>query len=137
MMTGPISNLLPHSGEMVFIDRIVDWGDEFLKGAVRGDFLERNPLLVNGRMPALCCIEICAQAMALHGALISDEAARGGLLASLRNIKIHSRFLASEEAACTAEVHLIMKTAKSCAYEFCFMSDQDRVVEGQAGVFFQ
>lgn len=64
-LTCPITNvapLLPHSGEMVMLDKITDFGDDFL---IAETVTTENCLLVkNGELPTYMAAEIMAQGIA-------------------------------------------------------------------------
>lgn len=81
-----VSDLLPHRGEMVLLDRIESWGEDYLEATV----LHHNASLFsdsNGNVPAWVGIEYMAQAIgALAGihALQNGEPVRIGLLLGTR-----------------------------------------------------
>lgn len=58
----PINELVPHSGEMLLIDKVVDFGDSWLQSQVtiREDCL----FCENSKVPALVGIEFMAQTIA-------------------------------------------------------------------------
>ncbi len=81
-----ISDLLPHRGKMILLDRIESWGEDYLKAAVlhRADNLFSDP---DGNVPAWVGIEYMAQAIsALAGihALQKGQPVRIGLLLGTR-----------------------------------------------------
>ncbi len=81
-----VSDLLPHRGEMILLDRIESWGENFLEAAV----LHRTGNLFsdsNGNVPAWVGVEYMAQAIsALAGihALQNGQPVRIGLLLGTR-----------------------------------------------------
>jgi len=81
-----ISDLLPHRGKMILLDRIESWGEDFLEAAVlhHGDNLFSDS---KGNVPAWVGIEYMAQAIsALAGihALQKGQPVRIGLLLGTR-----------------------------------------------------
>ena len=81
-----VSDLLPHRGEMILLDNIESWGEDYLEAAVlhHGSNLFSDP---DGNVPAWVGIEYMAQAIsALAGihALQKGEPIRIGLLLGTR-----------------------------------------------------
>ena len=64
-LTCPITDvapLLPHSGEMVLLDKITAFGDDYL--IAEAYITDRHILLKNGKLSVLSGIEIMAQGIA-------------------------------------------------------------------------
>ena len=86
----PISVLLPHKGEMVFLSEVLEHGDEGTVCSLEvgaGPFIEPD-----GRVDAWIGIEYMAQCIAAHGTLIAlaeEETPRIGLLLGSRKIRLH------------------------------------------------
>ncbi len=80
-----LADLLPHSGKMLLLDELIDWGEDWLKAAVN---VNDSSMFVNdGQVSALVAIEYMAQAIAALAGLRSrnnDEAVRIGLLLGTR-----------------------------------------------------
>jgi predicted hotdog family 3-hydroxylacyl-ACP dehydratase len=75
---------------MVLLDRIDDWGQDFISGSTDSHRDPGNPLRRAGRLPAIAGIEIAGQAMAAHGRLIGDRTPKRGVLGSLRELALHA-----------------------------------------------
>ena len=61
-LTCPITDiapLVPHSGKMILLDRVVDFGDDFL--VAEAEIRDDNILLKENKLPAFLGAEIMAQ----------------------------------------------------------------------------
>jgi predicted hotdog family 3-hydroxylacyl-ACP dehydratase len=83
-----IAALIPHSGTMCLIDRVTRWDAASICCRAVSHRDPGNPMLVDGRLGAICGVEYAAQAMAIHGCLAGTIGARPklGYLASVREL---------------------------------------------------
>ncbi|NBI42670.1 dehydratase [[Haemophilus] felis] len=86
-----VAALVPHSGDMVLLDRITEFGDDFLTAEtqIRAD----NPLIKHGKLATFAGIEIMAQGVAAWAgcmAVQAGEPVRLGYLLGTRKLHIHS-----------------------------------------------
>jgi predicted hotdog family 3-hydroxylacyl-ACP dehydratase len=89
-----IAALVPHSGGMVLLDRVVAWDDSFITCRTRSHLDQSNPLRRAGRLAAVCGVEYALQAAALHGGLAAGGATQpAGFLAALRDVALHADWL--------------------------------------------
>jgi predicted hotdog family 3-hydroxylacyl-ACP dehydratase len=89
-----IAALVPHSGGMVLLDRVVAWDDSFITCRTRSHLDQSNPLRRAGHLSAICGVEYALQAAALHGGLAAGGATqRAGFLAALRDVALHADWL--------------------------------------------
>ena len=85
-----IRALVPHHGSMCLLDRVLFWNESQIVCTTAQHRSTVNPLLHDGRLSAVHAIEFAAQAMAVHGALVSPNArATIGLLVSVRDCRFH------------------------------------------------
>lgn len=87
-----VAPLLPHSGDMVLLDRISDFGEDFLiaETEIRSD----NILIKHGKLATFAGIEIMAQGVAAWSgclAILADEPVRLGYLLGTRKLHIHTQ----------------------------------------------
>ncbi|OOH90666.1 dehydratase [Pasteurellaceae bacterium 15-036681] len=87
-----IAPLVPHSGEMILLDRITDFGADFLiaESEVKAD----NILIKHGKLATFAGIEIMAQGVAAWAgcmAVQAGEPVRLGYLLGTRKLHIHSQ----------------------------------------------
>jgi predicted hotdog family 3-hydroxylacyl-ACP dehydratase len=87
-----IAALIPHSGTMCLLARLVDWDTDRIVCTATNHRTADHPLRTRRGLLAPVAIEYAAQAMALHGALIgqaSGAPATPGYLASARGVQLH------------------------------------------------
>ena len=86
-----IAALIPHSGTMCLLARLDAWDETRLVCAAVNHRDSAHPLRTKSGLLASASIEYAAQAMALHGALIGQQAgtaATPGYLASARGVHL-------------------------------------------------
>ena len=87
-----IAALIPHSGAMCLLDRLLSWDAQRIACSATNHRDAGHPLRSRSGLLAPVAIEYAAQAMALHGALIGQAAgmpATPGYLASARGVQMH------------------------------------------------
>src|SRR5947199_10405204 len=83
-----IRTLIPHSGSMCLLDKVINWDDESIVCFTNTHRDPANPLRRAGRLSAVHAFEYGAQAAAIHGGLRARSAgttAAPGYLAALRD----------------------------------------------------
>jgi predicted hotdog family 3-hydroxylacyl-ACP dehydratase len=91
-----IGALLPHAGTARMIERVLRWDEASILAATSRHRATDNPLRRNGRLAAVHLAEFGAQAMAIHGGLLT--LAQGGrprpaLLVSVRDLSLAREFV--------------------------------------------
>ena len=89
MRIEPAAPLLPQSGRMVMLDRVLDYGDDWLHG--EADLTEDNLFAEDGALPSWAVLEVLAQGIAaLAGvrARAAGEAVRLGFLLGTRRFSM-------------------------------------------------
>lgn len=118
-MTGPgVAGLVPHAGGMRLLDRVLEHADATIRCSAVSHRDPGNPLRRDGRLAALHLVEYAAQAMAAHGALVSDGRARPGMLASLRDIRLHAERIDDIEGELLVEARRRIARSDGSLYEF-------------------
>lgn len=87
-----IARLIPHSGSMCLLARLQSWDARRIVCTATNHRDADHPLRTASGLMSPCAIEYAAQAMALHGALIGQDAgtaASPGFLASARGVQLH------------------------------------------------
>lgn len=85
------STLVPHQGPMALIERVIAYDADAIHAASDNQRDPQHPLRRDGRLSAVHLCEYGAQAMAVHGALVSRDSgapARPGLLVALRAVEL-------------------------------------------------
>ena len=87
----PSATLIPHRASMCLLDTVEYWDAERVICRTSQHRSPGNPLRANARLSSIHGIEFAAQAMAVHGGLLSPNGAAPsvGLLVSLRDCVLH------------------------------------------------
>jgi predicted hotdog family 3-hydroxylacyl-ACP dehydratase len=132
---------IPHQGRMCLLDEVIEWNPRRIRCRTATHRAPDNPLRSHERLGIACGIEYAAQAMALHGALAggapgaSDGSpARVGLLASVRDVRLHVLRLDDIESDLICEAAHLAGDGLTALYEFA-LRDRDRILlSGRASV---
>lgn len=130
-----IEERLPHRGAMVLLDRVIGWDERAIDCATETHRAADNPLRHGGTLPALAGVEYAAQAMAVHGALIAQEAGRPGVLASLRRVVCHVARLDDIAEVMAVRAEVMIADRDRSIYGFRLRAGSRPLLEGQAAVF--
>ena len=143
-----IAARIPHAGRMVLLDEVSEWDAEHIvcRSAMHQD--RANPLLVAGQLSSVCAIEFAAQAMAVHGSLVTqaDEPAasnavtlkpRAGFLASVRNVRMDVTRLDDVRGVLTIEATRESGDDARVLYGFEVRAGERLLVSGRAAVVLQ
>jgi predicted hotdog family 3-hydroxylacyl-ACP dehydratase len=132
-----IERRIPHQGRMCLLDGVLDWSAERILCSSSAHRATDHPLRAHGRLGIACGIELAAQTMAVHGALLAEDAAgrpRAGLLASVRGVRLWARRLDDVESDLFCEAVRIMGDQATALYEFELRSSASRLIGGRAAV---
>ena len=132
---------IPHKGRMCLLDEVIAWNAQHIRCSTGTHRALDNPLRSHDRLGIACGIEYAAQAMALHGALATAAAGAGagaasrvGLLASVRDVRLHVSRLDDIESDLLCEVTHVAGDNLTALYEFA-LRDKDRsLLAGRASV---
>ncbi len=144
-MTTPIaglpmlSSLLPHSGSMCLLDRIVAWDEHRIELLARSHCDPANPLRHRGLLPIHAGIEYAAQGMAVHGTLCEqrENRPRPGFLAALSNVDWYCIRLDDLPGELRVLADKLTATQGGSSYRFSLYHEQQLLLEGQAVVALQ
>lgn len=141
MLHDAICARLPHAGRMCLLDRLMAWDSESIVCHASSHRDAGNPLRRDGRLHAVTGVEYAAQAMALHGSLLSapvlspvegtDTLPAMGYLASVRDLKLDLEDL----GAITEDLHITARRlggdAGGFIYEFEIRAGNEAVLSGR------
>lgn len=140
-LTCPITQvepLLPHSGRMVMLDKITDFGNDFL---IAETVAERDCLLVkNGELPTYMAAEIMAQGVAAWAGCKCVKASVPislGYWIGSRKLKFHVPFITLGHRL-QIRIHLSIEDATGFGVFDCSLTDLDSgqiLIEGALNVF--
>jgi len=127
---------IPHRGAMCLLDGVLEWDARHVvcRASSHGD--PANPLRVGGTLPAACGIEYGAQAMAVHGALLSaDGAPLGpGVLASVRGVELRAARLDDVAGLLRVSAERLSGDDDHVLYAFSVAGDAGELLRGRATV---
>lgn len=135
-----IARLIPHSGSMCLLARLEHWDADTIVCSASSHRDAANPLRTVSGLLAPCAIEYAAQAMALHGALIGQQAdgaanaASPGFLASARGVQFHRLRLDELAGDLRIEAQRQAGDAQQILYHFRVQHAGQPVAEGRAAV---
>ena len=129
-----ICALIPHQGAMCLLDEVLSWDANRIICTSRSHLSKDNPLRSEGRLRAVCGVEYAAQAMALHGALLSAEPIADGYLVSIRNLKLNASYLDELDESLTVDATRLMGGAEGLVYEFTVSARSDTLLSGRVTV---
>ncbi len=136
-----IETRIPHKGRMCLLDEVIDWDGRHIRCRTGTHRAPDNPMRSHDRLGIACGIEYAAQAMALHGALASagidagvDAASPVGLLASVRDLRMHVLRLDDIEADLFCEVIHLAGDSLTALYEFALRDRGRHLLGGRASV---
>lgn len=131
-----IASHIPHQGSMCLLDRVEAWDEESISCRASSHRNSDNPLRAHGQLGAACGIEYAAQAMAVHGALLSpnESAPRAGYLVSVRGTQLHVPRLDDIAAELEVNASCITRSENNILYGFSISAAGNLLLEGRAAV---
>ncbi|WP_211222789.1 3-hydroxylacyl-ACP dehydratase [Paludibacterium yongneupense] len=131
-----IARHIPHRGSMCLLERVLEWGPEHIRCQAHSHHAPDNPLRAGGVLAAVCAVEYAAQAMAVHGALVSgqEEAPAIGYLASVRSVELHVERLDTVPTELEVCAWHVSGDGGRVLYDFAVQGAGRKLVEGRAAV---
>ena len=129
-------HLIPHQGSMCLLAAVVDWSADGISCRAVSHADPANPLRAEGRLGAANGIEYAAQAMALHGALLTggEGTPRQGYLTSVRGVRLHVARLDDLPGELDVRAERLSGDADHVLYRFSVSHDGRCLVDGRAAV---
>ena len=132
-----LCRLIPHAGQMCLLDRVEHWDDTTIV-CTSGTHLDlANPLRSRDCLHAICGVEYAAQAMAVHGGLLTAGLSTPGLLASVRDVYLSAQRIDNMQGQLEVRATRIMADAGSLIYRFIVSAAETELVSGRATVLLQ
>jgi predicted hotdog family 3-hydroxylacyl-ACP dehydratase len=125
---------LPHRGAMCLLDGVLEWDDARVLCRASSHRDAGNPMRVARQLPAACGIEYGAQAMAVHGALLSRGALRPGVLASVRSVRLLAARLDDVPGLLRVSAERLSGEADHVLYGFSVACEAGELLRGRATV---
>jgi predicted hotdog family 3-hydroxylacyl-ACP dehydratase len=131
-----IEPLVPHGGRMCLLERVDQHDERSIRCAAISHRDPQNPLCRDGRLAAVHLSEYAAQAVAVHGALAGGGQARPGMLAALRDIRLHVAFLQDLAADLLIEATRRIAQPDGSLYEFRVTAGGRLLAQGRLAISF-
>ena len=141
MLHDAICARLPHAGRMCLLERLESWNGDSITCIAISHRDADNPLRRGGRLHAVAGVEYAAQAMALHGNLLSapalsrvegtDTPPAMGYLASVRDLKLDLDDLATVAEDLRVTARRLSGDASGFIYEFEICAGAHTVLSGR------
>ena len=133
-----VAALLPHSGKMVLLDRVIAFGEDFL--IAESELREDNILLKNNRLPSFVGTEIMAQGVAAWAGCKCIGAGQPislGYWIGSRKLSLHCADI-PVGSKLTINIRLSIEDASGFGIFDCQLIDRDSqqvLIEGALSVF--
>lgn len=130
-------HLIPHSGSMSLIDRVLEWDETMIRCSASGHRSVDHPLAEDGCLHAVCGAEYAAQAAAVHGGLLARRAGKPavpGLLAGIRRLRMSVQRLDDLEDDLLIAAHCRWADAGGLLYDFTIEAGGLQVLEGRLAI---
>lgn len=116
-----IGSLLPHAGTARMIERVIRWDRESIVAATTRHRATDNPLRKDGRLAAVHLAEFGAQAMAIHGGLLTTAdggTPRPALLVSARDLAVSRDYIDELPGELEVTARVLLASAAGFQYSF-------------------
>lgn len=130
-----ISQLIPHTGNMVLLDEITHWNSDSITAKVLAKSLLDNPLIEesdNNTFNSLLLIEYAAQAAAVHAALLASGLGeqRPAYIGATKNIIMQQKTV---EPTCpiTIDAEMLLANANGAIYQIECLQNQTTVISAK------
>jgi predicted hotdog family 3-hydroxylacyl-ACP dehydratase len=130
-----ICELLPHTGRMCLLEAVQHWDPDGIVCIAESHRDPTNPLRRGGQLPAVGAVEYAAQAMGVHGGLVSKLTAAKpsvGFLASLRDVVLHASRLDDLDGPMQVRVRRVADGGGSVMCDFEVGTRERALVSGRA-----
>jgi predicted hotdog family 3-hydroxylacyl-ACP dehydratase len=132
-----IARHIPHQGSMCLLDGVEAWNAQHIQCRAGTHRAPGNPLRACGRLGAACGIEYAAQAMAVHGALLTPSgttAARASYLVSVRDTRLLVPRLDDIAADLEVGATCIVRSGNAIFYRFNVTAAGILLLNGRATI---
>lgn len=129
-----IARRIPHAGRMCLLQEVTAWDAGQIQVRAISHRDADNPLRSAGGLGIATGIEYAAQAMAVHGSLLSQGTPRAGRLASTRGVQCHVRWLDQEQAELDIAARRISGDDAGMVYDFEIRAAGKLLMNGRASV---
>ena len=146
-----IARLIPHGDRMCMLDELLSWDRDQISCISRSHRRRNNPLLEGGRLHCACLLEFCAQAAALHGALLQngeqngelkneaqqgDGTARLAYVGAVKNLELPCDYVDMAAASLVIEARCVVNNDSGSIYLIEARAQQQLLLRGRVVLVF-
>lgn len=132
------AHLIPHAGSMCLLDAVQSWDEQAIHAITSGHARLDNPLRGDAGLHAVNLAEYGAQAMAVHGGLLSrsrgSEVVRPGRLVSLRDVQLSEVHVDHLDGHLDVHAQCLFADSSGAQYSFRIEHDGRLICSGRAAV---
>ena len=132
-----LCRLIPHSGSMCLLDRVLEWDSRDILCETNSHLVRTNPLYSEGELSSVAAIEYGAQAMAIHGSLLSSKQTtemQKSYLAAIRDVKFGVSWLHDINHPLTVRAERLLGDSQGKIYQFSLHALSSLLVQGRITV---
>ncbi len=131
-----IADLIPHGSAMCMLDGLISWDGELIQCCSDRHRAADNPLLESGVIPGACLVEFCAQAAALHGALLQHEMpgqtpAPVLYLGAVKQLQLHRQTIDRSLPTLQIFAQCAVASSSGSIYQISAMAGADQLLQGR------
>jgi predicted hotdog family 3-hydroxylacyl-ACP dehydratase len=130
-----IARLVPHAGAMCLLEEVLEWDENTIVCRATSHRDPANPLRSAGGLAAIIGVEYAAQAVAVHGGLISSSSKpETGYLAALRDIACSVARLDTERDDLVVSATRVAAESGRLLYDFRLEAGARELLRGRLSV---
>lgn len=131
-----IAERIPHHGDMCLLDAVLEWDEHGIVCQSDHHRNPDNPLRADGRLGAATGVEFAAQAMAVHGALLANQASapKKGYITRVQRVQLFVSKLDDVMGPLTIRAERQMGNEQIVRYGFTVEDEGRALLKGEATV---
>lgn len=127
---------VPHQDRMCLLDVVLEWNEQRIVCQTNNHQAADHPLRSADRLGAVAGVEYAAQAMAVHGALLTNpiDPPSQGYLTSVRNLRLHVARLDDLTGPLKVSAERLSGDQRLVLYHFQLHHEGRCLLDGRASV---
>lgn len=131
-----IADLIPHGLDMCMLDGLISWDSDGIKCCSDRHRNADNPLMDCGELHSACLVEFCAQAAALHGALLQHnkpgyDGAPVLYLGAVKQLQLHRPYIDKSLPTLQISAQCAVSTANGSIYQVNAVAGPELLLQGR------
>jgi predicted hotdog family 3-hydroxylacyl-ACP dehydratase len=132
-----IRELVPHQGAMCLLAQVLEWDATSIACRAVSHRDRSNPLRTGDALAAVMGVEYAAQAVAVHGSLVTGKKPDMGYLAALRDVICSVERLDLEKDDLVVRANQVAAESGRLLYDFRVESGGRELLKGRLSVVLQ